>query len=134
MPQVPGAADNVTASGQSMALHGSGRALSFLLLAGWGPANGPATLVYADGKAQKFNLTAPDWYGSCHSWKSPGVVFFNSWHNQPDGRSKFTSCAYATSVKLDYRVALRRLILPDLSPPAPADGKPSMHIFAITLH
>jgi hypothetical protein len=127
-------ADNVTASGQALPLQGSGRSISFLLTAGWGPASGTGTLVYANGSTQTFTLGAPDWYTGCSSAKPPGTVIFTPYRNQGNGRASFTVCLYNTSVGLHAGQPLKRIILPDISPPVPQSGKPSLHIFAITIH
>jgi RNA polymerase sigma-70 factor, ECF subfamily len=127
-------ADNVTASGQTLTLHGSGQSISFLLTAGWGPASGTGTLVYANGSTQTFTLGAPDWYTGCSSAKPPGTVISMPYRNQGNGRASFTVCVYNTSVGLHAGQPLNRIILPNISPPVPQSGEPSLHIFAITIH
>lgn len=62
-PDVPaGRADTVTAAGQSIALSGSGPALSFLAAGTHGTQRGPVTVTYTDGTTSTSNLTVADWY------------------------------------------------------------------------
>jgi hypothetical protein len=129
-----GKADNVTADGQTLAAHGSGRTLSFLLTAGWGPAAGTGTVVYAGGRTQHFTIGAPDWYRNCPRSGGKSIAIFTPYRNQGNGRASFNSCVYYAAVRLDSRRDLRRIILPQISAPVPKSGEASLHIFAITIH
>jgi len=129
----PGWPDNVTASGQALPARGSGKMLSFLVTAGWGPASGTGAVVYADGFVQRFTVGAPDWYLGCPSPKGPGVAVFTPYGNQGDGRVSFTACVYYASVPLRAGKPLSRIVLPDVSGPVPTSGAASLHIFAITI-
>jgi hypothetical protein len=126
--------DNVTASGQTLTVRGAGPWLAFLLTAGWGPAKGVATVVYSGGATQKFMIGAPDWYTSCQSAGAPGVVVFTPYRNQGNGQATFTTCVYYAAIRLRSARSVTSLVLPDISPPLPRSGHPSLHIFAITIH
>jgi alpha-L-fucosidase 2 len=130
---VAGKPDNVTASGQTLTVRGAGTSLAFLLNAGWGPARGAATVVYANGSRQMFRIAAPDWYTSCHSAGGPDVAVFTPYRNQGNGAASFTTCLYYASVRLRSAQPVQAIVLPDISPPLPRSGKPSLHIFAITI-
>jgi hypothetical protein len=129
-----GEPDNVTASGQALTIHGAGTTLGFLLTAGWGPAQGTAKVVYSDGSTQRFTLGAPDWSGSCPSASGLGVTVYTPYHNQAGGRNSSASCLYYTSVRLHSAQPVRQIVLPDLTPPVPHAGDPSLHIFAATIY
>jgi alpha-L-fucosidase 2 len=124
-----GAADNVTAAGQSLTVRGTGRTLAFLVTAAWGTAAGTAKVVYANGSTQAFSLSAPDWTDGCSSGGA-GVVAFTPYRNNPGNGG--SACIYYASVRLQAQ-PVTGIILPDISPPEPPDGHPSMHIFAITI-
>jgi hypothetical protein len=124
-----GAADNVTAAGQTLTTRGSGSTLAFLVTAAWGPVEGTATVVYASGPAQRFTISAPDWEDSCPSADGPGVVVYTAQHT--DGAP---ACLFSASVRLRAGQTVTRIILPRISTPVPGDGDPSLHIFAITIH
>ena len=128
-----GKPDNVTASGQTLTVRGAGTRLAFLLTAGWGPAKGAATVVFSGGSTQKFTIGAPDWYTSCRSAGAPGVVFFTHYRNQDNGSASFTTCIYYACIRLRSAQSVKSIILPDISPPLPRSGDPSLHIFAITI-
>jgi hypothetical protein len=123
-----GAADNVTAAGQTLTTSGSGSTLAFLVTAAWGPVEGTATVVYAGGSTQRFTISAPDWEDSCPSADGPGVAVYTSQHT--DGAP---ACVFYASVRLQAGQTVTGIILPRISPPVPPDGVPSLHIFAITI-
>jgi hypothetical protein len=77
------AAGRGDASGQALRAGGSGKMLSFLVTAGWGPVSGTGQVVYADGSTQKFMIGAPDWSRSCSSPKASGVVVYTSPSTEP---------------------------------------------------
>jgi hypothetical protein len=129
-----GAPDNVTASGQTLRLGGAGRALAFLVTAGWGPAQGTGKVVYASGSTQDFTISAPDWYRNCASAKGPGVVVYTPYRNQGNGRASFTACVYYASVRLRPGQRVTRIVLPDISTAVPVNEDPSLHIFAATIY
>lgn len=124
-----GAADNVTAAGQTLTTSGSGSTLAFLVTSAWGPVEGTAAVVYADGSTQPFTISAPDWEDSCPSAAAPGVAVYTSYHT--DGAP---ACLFYASVRLRAGQTVTGIILPRISPPVPPAGVPSLHIFAITIH
>jgi hypothetical protein len=124
-----GAADNVTAAGQTLTTRASGSTLAFLVTAAWGPVEGTATVVYASGSTQRFTISAPDWENSCPSADGPGVVMYTAQHT--DGAP---ACLFYASVGLRAGQTVTRIILPPISTPVPGFGVPSLHIFAITIH
>jgi len=128
------APDNVTASGQALPASGSGNTLSFLVTAGWGPATGTGTVVYADGSTQGFTIAAPDWWRGCSSPTAPGVALYTPYRDQGNGRAPFTVCIYSASVPLRAGKEVDRIVLPDISDPVPRPGEASLHIFAATIH
>jgi hypothetical protein len=129
-PDAPvGAADNVTAAGQTLTTRGSGSTLAFLVTAAWGPANGTATVMYASGSTQRFTISAPDWEDGCTSARAPGVVVYTSHHT--DGAP---ACVFYASVRLRAAQTVTGIVLPRISAPVPANGVTSLHIFAITIH
>jgi hypothetical protein len=125
-----GEADNVTAAGQALTIGSKGSTLAFLVTAGHGPAEGTAKVVYANGSTQKFTIGAPDWMGSCLSAGGPGVVVYSPHHDGSAG----PACLFYGSVRLQSAQPVTRIILPDLGPPLPHKGDPSLHIFAITIY
>jgi hypothetical protein len=131
---IPGMPDNVTASGQALRASGSGKMLSFLVTAGWGPASGTGQVVYTDGSAQKFTIGAPDWLRSCSSREAAGVAVRTPYFNLANGRVSLKGCVFYASVPLQARKKVERIVLPNLSAPVPGSGDRSLHIFAITIH
>lgn len=127
-----GRPDNVTSSGQALTIHGAGRALAFLVTAGWGPARGTATVVYSNGSTQRFTIGAPDWYRDCPS--GPGVVVYTPYRDRGNGRASFTACVFYASVRLRASQTVKQIVLPDISPSVPRPGDPSLHVFAVTVH
>jgi hypothetical protein len=128
-----GKPDNVTASGQTLRVRGAGTRLAFLLTAGWGPAQGTATVVYSDGSTQKFTIGSPDWYLECNGPTTPDVVIYTHTRNQWDGHVAEQTCVYYASIRLRSARPVTSIILPHISPPQPRDYDPSLHIFAITI-
>jgi hypothetical protein len=131
---IAGEPDNVTASGQALTIHGAGTTLAFLLTAAWGPAQGTAKVVYTNGSTQRFTISAPDWSGSCPAASGPGVAAYTRYHNQGGGPNSASACLYYTSVRLHPGQPVKRIVLPDLTPPVPQSGDPSLHIFAATIY
>jgi beta-glucosidase len=128
-----GKPDNVVASGQTLTVRGAGTRLAFLLTAGWGPAQGSATVLYSGGSTQKFAIGAPDWYLDCPGAGAPEVVAYTRYRNQGNGTVPEQSCVYYASIRLRSARSVKSIILPDISPPQPRNYYPSLHIFAITI-
>lgn len=133
----PGAAigqpDNVTASGQTLRISGSGQKLALLVTAAWGPVSGTGTVQYADGSTQSFTLTVPDWWTGCPSATGSDVAVFTPYRDQGNGQASFTACVYYASVQLHAGSMVKGVVLPDLSPATPVSGQGSLHIFAVSI-
>ena len=65
---------------------------------------------------------------------APWVAAYTPYHNQGGGRNTSPSCLYYTSVRLHPAQPVSQIILPDLTPPVPQAGDPSLHIFAATIY
>ncbi|HMH92079.1 MAG TPA: hypothetical protein VK586_13475 [Streptosporangiaceae bacterium] len=79
-------------------------------------------------------IATPDWSGSCPSASGPWVAVYTPYHNQGGGRNSSPSCLYYTSVRLHSAQPVKKIVLPDLTPPVPQSGDPSLHIFAATIY
>lgn len=134
----PGAADNVVADGQTVALHGQGSALTFLVAgtgtegvpaAGTGtegaPATSTGTVRYRDGSRSAYELTAPDWRSGPLSTKAVALPHVNG----PDGQSaQDPARLYAVSVPLRAGREVASVVLP--RDPGPAAD---LHVFAVAV-
>ena len=84
-----GAADNVIADGQPVALHGRGDALTFLVAGTGGSGDGVTgngSVRYRDGSRGGFELTAPDWRSGPLSTKAVALPHINGTDGQQGGR------------------------------------------------
>jgi hypothetical protein len=122
-----GSADNTVASGQSIALSGSGSTLGFLVTATYGPASGTGTVHYSDGSTQSFTLSSPDWFGGS------GDVAISSAYQNRQGNTTYQGGAdvYYVGVALQSGKTATSVQLPDVSAAA-ATGTPTLHGFAMT--
>jgi beta-glucosidase len=78
----PGSFDNVHASGQTIALSGSGTELGFLGTGGFGTQTGTVTINYTDGTSSTATLSLADWYSD--SAVSGGTVVATvPWNDAP---------------------------------------------------
>ncbi|MER7165685.1 glycoside hydrolase family 95 protein [Micromonospora sp. NPDC000207] len=126
----PGGADNLVASGQSIAVTGTGRTLGFLATGTYGAVSGAGVVVYADGARQGFTLGVPDWYGGPHAGGAAAVV--TAYQNRPGNQRQNTAaCVYFVGVALQNK-AVARVELPDVSA-RPAAGVPTLHVFAVAI-
>jgi hypothetical protein len=131
-PAVPaGQADNIVASGQTIAVRGGGSVLAFLVTATWGPASGTGTIRYTDGTSQPFTLTAPDWFQPPPPGSVPMITtrYRNGPGNRQDG--SHLAIVYYTGVPLAPGRKLEAVVLPRISGPAPVPNSPALHIFAV---
>ncbi|WP_144127877.1 glycoside hydrolase family 95 protein [Catellatospora sichuanensis] len=125
-----GAPDNAVATGQSIAVSGTGSQLGFLAAGTYGAVSGTATVVYADGTRQAFTLGVPDWYGPPKSGATSAIVM--AYQNRPGNRRENTAATiYYVGVPLSAKPVVR-VELPNISA-GPATGVPTMHIFAMAL-
>ncbi|MEV0458213.1 glycoside hydrolase family 95 protein [Catellatospora methionotrophica] len=126
----PGGADNAIASGQSVAISGTGSKLGFLAAGTYGAVGGTATVVYADGTRQSFTLSVPDWYGGPKSGATAAIAM--AYQNRPGNRRENTAATiYYAGVSLAAKPVVR-VELPNISS-RPASGVPTMHIFAVAI-
>jgi hypothetical protein len=121
-----GSADNALASGQEIAVQGSGSEIGFLDTATYGPAQGQGTIIYADGTTQSFTLSVPDWY-SGPTTAAITMAYRNAPGNAQDNHPVYV---YEQSVPLDSKVV--GVVLPDVSQGLSA-GSPAVHVFALTI-
>ncbi len=130
----PGQLDNIVANGQTVAVNGSGTTLGFLLTSAWGPASGNGTILYTDGTAQSFTLTAPDWFLSPPFGSDPALTM--NYRNVPgNGRdADHQAYVYFAGVPLAQGKTVGAVVLPSISSAPPPSGQPSMHIFAMAIH
>ena len=123
-----GSADNTVASGQSIAVSGSGSTLGFLVTATYGPASGTGTIHYSDGSTQSFTLTSPDWFGGS------GDIAISSAYQNRQGNTTYQGAAdvYYAGVALQSGKSVVSVQLPDVSASAAA-GTPALHVFALSV-
>ncbi|SFF25495.1 Lysophospholipase L1 [Actinacidiphila alni] len=124
----PGAPDNVVADGQRIRLRGSGSALTFLVTGTAAAAGGTGTLDYADGSAQSYTLTAPDWY----SGPSDAMAVRVPRRNTPAGPTALDVKLYAVSVPVDTRKRLAAVTLPTVASTGGSPA-PELHVFSLGL-
>jgi alpha-L-fucosidase len=124
----PGAPDTLVALGQTIRVPPDHYATAYWLVsASYGPAGGPATLVYADGTQSSDTLSAPDWIG-----EESGGALNTSGTLQPGGNLQATPAAiYTESLAIDPTRVLESIVLPTTAMPTPRER--SLHIFALTL-
>lgn len=124
-----GAPDNVVADGQSVALRGTGNAVS-LLVAGSSAAgpgtgvSGTGTVRYSDGSASPYSLTAPDWRSGPLTTKALALPGFNT----PDGPRAEATRLYAVTVPVTRGKRITSLTLPE--DPGPESD---LHVFAASV-
>jgi hypothetical protein len=125
-----GQPDNAVASGQGFDLTGSGSTLGFLVTATYGPASGTGQVVYSDGSAQPFTISAPDWFSG---GTSPDIAVATAYRNRPSGRDNHPVFVFLAKVALDPAKTVRAVVLPDVSAPVPVARVPSLHVFAVSI-
>lgn len=120
-----GKPDNTLASGQTIAVTGTGDTLGFLVSASYGPAGGTGKVYYSDGSSQPYTLGSPDWFGG------PGDVAVTTAYQNRQGNQTFQGPAYVYYVGVPLQagktpVSVR---LPDVG--SAADRRPALHVFAM---
>jgi hypothetical protein len=127
----PGAADNMVAGGQTIALSGSGATLGLLGTGDYGTASGTGTIVYTDGTTQQFALTFSDWWAN---QASPGgdILATLPYINNASGKQTQRVSVYYAGVPLQQGKTLQYVTLPDVSSGV-ATGTTAMHIFAAAI-
>jgi hypothetical protein len=126
-----GAADNVVASGQEIAVSGSGGELGFLDTATYGPASGSGTIVYANGTTQGFTLQVPDWYAGPPPGSAAAITM--AYRNAPgNAQDDHPVYVYEQSVALDSAARVAGVVLPQAGQGLTA-GSPALHVFALAI-
>jgi hypothetical protein len=122
----------VWSQGQSIAVHGQGSNLGFVVFgvnAYPTPVSGTASVTYTDGSTQSFTLAAGDYY---YNQPALGNTLFAkmAYRNTPTGRGTGPFSLFETTVPVDSTKQVAYVTLPDLSPYQ--DGKtPGLLVLAI---
>jgi len=121
----------VVASGQEIAVSGSGSELGFLDTATYGPSAGSGTILYANGTTQSFTLDGPDWYNGPPSGSGAAITmaYRNAPGNTTDDHPVYL---YEQSVALSSAEPVVGVVLPNVSIGAGA-GSAALHVFALTV-
>jgi hypothetical protein len=123
-----GAPDNVVAGGQAINLSGTGSTLGLLVTATYGPATGTGQILYTDGTAQSFTLTAPDWYAAPPAGSDPAISM--TYRNRPGNAQQTHSVTvYYVGVPLTAGKTVATVVLPNVSTGV-ASGAAALHVFA----
>ena len=127
----PGTAGNVVASGQTIAVSGSGAKLGFLGSGNFGAATGTGTITYTDGSTQSFTLGFADWWSNA-AVAGGDILTSTAYHSGPGGRLNQPVSVYYYAVPLQPGKTVRYVTLPDISPGTKL-GATTMHIFAVAV-
>jgi len=130
-PDVPvGMPDNVLASGQTIAISGSGT-LGFLGASDYYSSSGTGTITYTDGTTQSFTLSLADWWANA---AAPGsdILVSVPYMNTSNGQMEQEVSVYYAAVPLEAGETMQSVTLPDVSQQA-MEGSPAMHIFAVAV-
>ena len=127
----PGTPDNVVASGQTVAVSGTGPTLGIVGAANNGTASGSGTVVYADGTTQPFELSFNDWWSNSPAQGSD-ILTSTPYINSSGGRVGQRVSMYYAAIPLDQAKAVRYVTLPEVSH-GPVAGL-AMHIFALAIN
>ena len=132
-PDVPsGEPDNVVASGQIIALSGSGSTLGFLGVANNGIASGTAAITYADGTTQSFTLEYQNWI-TATPVNGDILVATTTYFNRTTKGAARTPSVFAATVPLTAGKPVASVTLPDVSVTTVSTSTVSMHVFAIEI-
>jgi hypothetical protein len=123
-----GSNDNTVAEGQRIAVTAAGT-LGFLISASYGPASGTGTITYADGSAQSYTLTAPDWFSTTPP--AGGAVAVSSAYQNRQGNTTYagTGDIFSQTISLAAGKTVASVTLPPGG--ALTAGTPALHLFAI---
>ncbi|MFD8785001.1 FG-GAP-like repeat-containing protein [Kitasatospora sp. NPDC059599] len=124
----PGRPDNVLASGQTVAVSGSGSALSFLATAANGPVTGSGTVRYSDGTSSGYRLTVGDWAQG----DAAEAALTLPHRNTASGPRTADARLYAVSVPIVRGKAVTSVTLPNVGGVL-GSGRPSLHVFGLAL-
>jgi hypothetical protein len=125
----PGAADNVVAGGQVIALPGSGQTLAILGTGCTGTASGTLTVTFTDGSSQSFPLALADWWANSPAAGS-GILATLPYINTASGRQTRNVAVYGATLPLPAGQTVAYVTLPDVSAGV-VSGQNNMHIFAL---
>ena len=125
-----GTPDNVVASGQSIALSGSGTDLGFLGSSQNGTATGTVTVHYTDGSTTSTTLNMADWYANAAAVGNQLLTTTSSWNFQSNSLGAHPVSLYFASVPLAKGKTVASVTLPTLST---GGGTTAMHIFAMAI-
>ena len=132
-PDVPsGEPNNVVASGQIIALSGSGSTLGFLGVANNGIASGTAAITYADGTTQLFTLEYQNWI-TATPVNGAILVATTTYFNRTTKGAARTPSVFAATVPLTAGKPVASVTLPDVSVTTVSTSTVSMHVFAIEI-
>jgi beta-glucosidase len=124
-PNVPVATpDNVAASGQTIALSGSGSRLAFLGAGAFGSQSGTVTVTYTDGSSSTGTVSLSDWYADAAGAGDELVATTPYW-NVPAGSTldpHHPVSLYYSAVALTAGKTVAAITLPD-------NG--NLHVFAV---
>lgn len=133
-PDVPvGQPDNVVASGQTIAISGTGGTLGLLGAvtnsSGIG-IQGTGTITYTDGTTQPFTIGLTNWIDTT-SFGGDSLVATTSYFNRTTAGPARSPSLFAASVPLRSGKSVAAVTLPDTSLPTVSKTTTSMHIFAV---
>jgi beta-glucosidase len=126
----PGRPDNVVAGGQTIAVSGTGATLGLVGAANNGTASGTATVIYADGSTQTFDVSFSDWWANSAAQGSD-ILTTAAYLNSSGGPNLRNVSLYYAAVPLDPAKAVKYVTLPDVSR-GPVSGL-AMHIFTVVI-
>jgi len=122
-----GAADNVIAQGQTIALSGSGTTLGFLGTGVNAAYSATGTVYYADGSSQSFTVSFVNWTSGSPP-AGDTVVAKTTVLNGPTGQSSKTRYLYGAFVPLQAGQTVEAVQLPSAG-----SGDSGIHIFAVAV-
>ena len=127
----PGQPDNVVASGQTVAISGTGPTLGIVGTANNGTASGSGTIVYADGTTQPYDLSFSDWWANSAAQGSD-ILTSTAYINSTGGVNNQKVSMYYAAIPLDQTKEVKYVTLPEVSH-GPVTGL-AMHIFALAIN
>jgi hypothetical protein len=132
-PDVPsGQPDNVVASGQAIAVSGSGSTLGFLGTATDAVASGAGTITYTDGSSQAFAIDYQNWI-TATPVNGDALVVTTPYFNRSTSGPARTPSLFAATVALQAGKTVAAVTLPDVSGSTVSASAVSMHIFAVAI-
>jgi hypothetical protein len=127
-----GQPDNVVASGQTIAVSGSGSTLGFLGAADNGLASGTGTIGYTDGSTQTFTIGFQNWIVATPT-TGDVLVCTTSYANRTTPGAARTPSLFTATVSLQADKTVASVTIPDVSGTTVSTSTTSMHIFAIAI-